>query len=66
MGEAKMVVPVCEPFLGQEEADNVRDAVASGWISGYRGKYLDEFEQRFAEYCGYKYGVTTSSGLPPF
>ena len=61
MGEAKMVVPVCEPFLGPEEADNVRDAVASGWISGYGGKYLDEFEQRFAEYCGYKYGVTTSS-----
>ena len=61
MSKGKMVVPVCEPFLGQEEADNVRDAVASGWISGYRGKYLDEFEQRFAEYCGYKYGVTTSS-----
>ncbi len=61
MSKAKMVVPVCEPFLGPEEADNVRDAVASGWISGYRGKYLDEFERRFAEYCGYKYGVTTSS-----
>ncbi|KKM08486.1 hypothetical protein LCGC14_1724020, partial [marine sediment metagenome] len=61
MGKAKMVVPVCEPFLGPEEADNVRDAVASGWISGYRGKYLDEFERRFAEYCGYKYGITTSS-----
>ncbi|MGR3295998.1 MAG: DegT/DnrJ/EryC1/StrS family aminotransferase [Candidatus Bathyanammoxibius sp.] len=57
----KMVVPVCEPSLGQKEADNVRDAVASGWVSGYKGKYLDEFEQRFAEYCGYEYGVTTSS-----
>ena len=61
MSKAQMVVPVCEPFLGQEEADNVRDAVASGWISGYKGKYLDEFERRFAEYCGYKYGITTSS-----
>ncbi len=61
MSKAKMVVPVCESFLGTEEADNVRDAVTSGWISGYKGKYLDQFERRFAEYCGYKYGVTTSS-----
>ncbi len=61
MSKAKMVVPVCEPSLGFKEIDNVRAAVASGWISGYKGKYLDEFEQRFAEYCGCEYAVTTSS-----
>ncbi len=61
MSKAKMVVPVCEPSLGQKEADNVLDAVSSGWISGYKGKYLDEFERRFAEYCGYEYAITTSS-----
>ncbi len=61
MSKAKMVVPVCEPFLGREEVDIVEDAVLSGWISGYKGRYLDEFERRFAEYCGYKYGITTSS-----
>ena len=56
-----MVVPVCEPSLGDKEAAYAQDAVLSGWISGYKGKYLDEFEQRFAEYCGCKYAVTTSS-----
>lgn len=61
MTKAKMVVPVCEPVLGFAESANVQNAITSGWISGYKGKYLDEFEQRFADYCGYEYGITTSS-----
>lgn len=54
-------IPVCEPNLGQEEVDNAADAVRSGWISGYKGKYLDEFEKGFAEYCGCKHGIATTS-----
>ena len=57
----KMVVPVCGPNLGDKEAEYVADAIRSGWISGYRGKYIDEFESRFAEYCGCKYGLSTTS-----
>lgn len=56
-----MKVPVCEPFLGEEEALAAKDAVSSGWISGYRGKYIDEFEEQFAKYCGCKYGISTTS-----
>lgn len=56
-----MKVPVCEASIGEKEAANVLDAVRSGWISGYKGKYIDEFETRFADYCGAKYAVATTS-----
>lgn len=55
------IIPVAEPCLGQEELENVVDAVKSGWISS-RGKYIPLFEQEFATYCGTKYAVATSNG----
>ena len=55
------MIPVAEPLLGQEEIDNVVEAVKSGWISS-KGKFIPEFEQGFARYCGGKYGIATSSG----
>jgi len=54
-------IPVAEPDIGEEELENVVEAVRSGWISG-KGKFVEEFEKRFAEYCGVKYGVATNSG----
>lgn len=56
-----MRVPVCEPEFGQGELNNVIDCMRSGQISGYAGRYLDEFEDRFSEYCGCEYGVATTS-----
>lgn len=56
-----MKVPVCEPHLGDWEVELVSAAVRSGWISGYKGQYIDDFERKFAEYCGCKYGITTTS-----
>ena len=57
----EMKVPVCEPSIGEKELANAADAVKSGWISGYKGRYITEFENRFAAYCGAKYAVTTTS-----
>ena len=56
-----MVIPVCEPFIGEKELEYVTDCLKSNWISS-KGKYIDEFEKRFANYCGCKYGITTTSG----
>jgi len=53
--------PVAEPCLGEEELDNVIEAVKSGWISS-KGKFIPEFEENFAKYCNCKYGVATSNG----
>jgi len=55
------MIPVAEPFLGEEELANVTEAVKSGWISS-KGRFIEEFENEFAKYCGVKYGVATSNG----
>lgn len=54
-------IPVCEPFLNGNELKYVIDAVSSGWISS-AGKYVTEFENKFAEYCGCKYGIAVCNG----
>jgi perosamine synthetase len=55
------MIPVCEPLLDGNERKYVDDCLESGWISS-AGKYVTEFEDKFAKYCGCKYGVTTTSG----
>ena len=54
-------IPVCEPMLAGNELKYVTDAVSTGWISS-SGKYVTEFENKFAEYCGCKYGVAVCNG----
>lgn len=54
-------IPVCEPTLLGNELKYVTDAVQTGWISS-AGKYVTEFEQQFAAYCGCKYGVAVCNG----
>jgi len=56
-----MRVPVSEPLLDGNERDYVLDALDTNWISS-AGKYIDAFEEKFAAYCGVKYGVACSSG----
>lgn len=54
-------IPVCEPMLAGNELKYVTEAVSTGWISS-SGKYVTEFENRFAEYCGCKYGIAVCNG----
>lgn len=61
MRESQFKIPVAAPLLGERELEYVVDAVRSGWISS-QGKYVTEFEERFSQYCGVKYGIATSSG----
>jgi perosamine synthetase len=55
------MIPIAEPSLGEEELNNVIEAVKSGWVSS-KGKFIEEFEGNFSSYCGRKYGVATSNG----
>ncbi len=55
------MIPVCEPLTGEKELRYATDCLKTNWISSL-GKYIGEFEQKFAEYCGCKYGVTTTNG----
>jgi perosamine synthetase len=56
-----MAIPVNEPLLGQQEMDYVADCLRTGWISS-AGHYIEEFEERWASYCGRKYGIAVSNG----
>jgi perosamine synthetase len=55
------MIHIAEPHIGEEELKNIITAVNSGWISS-KGKFIQEFEEIFADYCGVKYGVATSNG----
>lgn len=56
-----MKIPVAEPIIGKEELNLVIKTIKSGWISSI-GKNISKFENRFAEFCGAKYGVATTNG----
>ena len=55
------MIPVCEPLITARDIELVNDALASGWISS-AGKYLDLFEERWADYCGMPHGIAVSNG----
>jgi len=57
-----MFVPVSKPFLNEDEHRLVLEAVRGGMISGSGGNFIDTFEKKFADFCGVKYAVTTTSG----
>lgn len=54
-------VPVNEPALSDDDFAALTDAFMSGWISS-AGRYVDEFEQSWAAYCGHSHGIAVSNG----
>jgi perosamine synthetase len=60
-GLRKMPVPVCEPDLRGNEDKYVLDCVRTNWISSI-GRYINQFEEEFAKWCGTEYAVACSSG----
>ena len=56
------MIPVYEPYIGEEEAEAVAAAVRAGEISGSFGENLPAFEREFAGFVGARHGVATSSG----
>lgn len=54
-------IPVNEPDLSGNENAYASDAISSGWISS-GGKYIRAFEDQFAEFCGVRHAVSTTSG----
>jgi perosamine synthetase len=56
------MIPVFEPEITEEDVQAVADAVRRGEISGSFGETIPAFEREFAQYCGRRHGVSTTSG----
>jgi dTDP-4-amino-4,6-dideoxygalactose transaminase len=54
------MIPLSKPYIGEEEKRKVMEVLDSGYI--VQGPRTAEFEQRFAEVCGTKHAIATSSG----
>ena len=55
------MIPVNEPLVGKREEELVLECLRSGWISS-AGKFIEDFEQGWADYCGRRYGIAVSNG----
>lgn len=60
-GAERRFIPVAAPTLMGNEKAYVVDCLESGWISS-AGKYVEQFEHRFAEFCGVKHAVSCCNG----
>ena len=56
------MIPVFEPYIGEEEIEAVAAAVRRGEISGSFGDEIPGFEREFADYVGARHGVAVTSG----
>jgi len=55
------MIPVNEPRLGERELEYVVECVRTGWVSS-AGRFINDFEQQWATYCGRRYGIAVSNG----
>ncbi len=57
---ADIKVPIAKPIIGEAEIENVVEVLKSGMIA--QGPKVAEFEEKFANWVGAKYGIATNSG----
>jgi len=54
-------IPVYEPYLAGNEERYLNECIKTGWISS-KGRFVDLFENSFANYIGSPYALSTSNG----
>lgn len=54
------MIPISKPHIGQEEKQAVLEVLESGML--VQGPRVEKLEKRFAELCGVKHAIATSSG----
>jgi perosamine synthetase len=55
------MIPVNEPLLAKNDTMYVAECLRTGWISS-AGRFINEFEEQWASYCGKRYGISVSNG----
>ena len=54
------MIRLVKPSIGQEEKKLINEVLDSGMLAS--GKYVQDFERKFASLCGAKHGIAVSSG----
>jgi len=54
------MIPVSKPYIGEAEKQAVMEVLDSGMLA--QGPRTAKFEERFAQLCGVKHAIATSSG----
>ena len=54
-------IPLSVPNLNTDIVDNLRECIETGWVST-GGRFIAEFEEKFAKYVGSELAVSTQSG----
>ncbi len=54
------MIPIAKPIIGKEEEKAVAQVIRSGML--VQGEKVEEFEDKFAKYCGTKFAVATDNG----
>jgi len=57
----KSIIPIAVPSLGTKELEYVSECIKSTWISS-KGKFITNFEEKFAYYINAKYGIAVTNG----
>jgi perosamine synthetase len=55
------MIPVNDPCIGERDSKYVLECLRTGWVSS-AGKFITEFEEKWAAYCGRRYGIAVSNG----
>ncbi|MCX6068473.1 MAG: DegT/DnrJ/EryC1/StrS family aminotransferase [Chloroflexi bacterium] len=55
------MIPVNEPLIGERELEYMTECLRTGWISS-AGRFIEEFEEKWANYCGMQQGIAVSNG----
>lgn len=54
-------IAIAEPVFNGNEKKYLMECIDTGWVSA-NGRFVNEFQKKFAEYCGSKYAIACANG----
>ncbi len=54
-------ISIANPIFNGNEKKYLMECIDTGWVSA-NGRFVNEFEEKFAEFCNTKYALTCSNG----
>ena len=54
-------ISIANPVFNGNEKKYLNECIDTGWVSA-NGRFIEEFEKKFAEFCGVKYAIACSNG----